>query len=87
MPAQLKQHIPEQYLSRDFEIQVNFSHGPQLKGASLQGWLEQRRYRTESILPAKRNSSSNTFCCGKPTTGGIAPHSAICEPPTAYLRE
>lgn len=41
IPAQLKQHVPEKYLSRDFEIILNFTHGSPLKGRALQRWLEQ----------------------------------------------
>jgi hypothetical protein len=36
LPQQLKQHIPEAYLSRDFEIKVKFAHGPELSGAVLE---------------------------------------------------
>jgi hypothetical protein len=43
IPAQLKQHIPEKYLSRDFEIGLNFTHGNPLRGAALLNWLEQNR--------------------------------------------
>jgi hypothetical protein len=41
VPAGLKRHIPEQYLSRDFDFEVRFTHGPALKGPSLVEWITQ----------------------------------------------
>jgi hypothetical protein len=50
IPPMLKQHIPEQYLSRDFEIILNFTHGPCLSGDSLQKWLERNKQVMHQIL-------------------------------------
>jgi hypothetical protein len=47
----LKQHIPEQYLSREFDFEVKFTHGPALKGPSLVGWI------TQSELSLRRTLS------------------------------
>lgn len=41
VPAQLKQHIPEKYFSRDFDFNVQFTHGPELRGPSLIDWITQ----------------------------------------------
>jgi hypothetical protein len=41
VPTTLKQHIPEQYLSRDFDFEVGFTHGPKLRGSSLLDWITQ----------------------------------------------
>lgn len=43
LPAELKKHIPPQYLDPNFEITLNFSHGPTLQGAALRQWMEQNR--------------------------------------------
>ena len=60
-PAALKKHIPEQFLSRDFDFEVNFTHGPKLRGQSLQEWItasELSLRRTLSFV--KELSPSNT---------------------------
>jgi hypothetical protein len=51
VPPGLKQHIPEQYLSRDFDFEVRFTHGPTLKGPSLIEWI------TRSELSLRRTLS------------------------------
>jgi hypothetical protein len=51
VPAALKQHIPEQYLSREFDFEVKFTHGPALKGPSLLAWI------TQSELSLRRTLS------------------------------
>lgn len=60
VPPALKQHIPEQYLSRDFDIVIKFSHGQPLSGDSLQAWLERNKQVTYQILSCvKEMSPSN----------------------------
>ena len=51
VPPALKQHIPVQYLSRDFDFSVRFSHGPALAGQSLIDWI------TRSELSLRRTLS------------------------------
>jgi hypothetical protein len=36
LPPMLKQHIPEQFLSRAFDVVLNFTHGTPLSGVALQ---------------------------------------------------
>jgi len=49
-PPLLKQHIPEQYLSREFDFKVNFTHGPELKGPSLVEWITQNELSLRRTL-------------------------------------
>jgi hypothetical protein len=46
----LKQHIPEQFLSRAFEVILNFTHGTPLSGVALQQWLERNKQVMYHIL-------------------------------------
>jgi hypothetical protein len=50
IPPMLKQQIPEQYLSRDFEISLNFTHGKPLSGEALQQWLERNKQVMYQII-------------------------------------
>jgi hypothetical protein len=53
IPPLLKKHIPSEYLSRDFEFIINFTHGKPLSGKDLQIWLEhckQAIYHTLSCV-------------------------------------
>jgi hypothetical protein len=50
LPPILKQHIPEQFLSRTFEIVLNFTHGTPLQGEALQSWLERNKQVMYHIL-------------------------------------
>lgn len=63
-PPMLKQHIPEQYLSREFDFQVKFSHGPVLKGPSLVEWITQSELslrRTLSFVKELSPSDAEDF--------------------------
>jgi hypothetical protein len=51
IPPVLKKHIPEKYLSRDFDFEVKFTHGTPLKGQSLLDWI------TRSELSLRRTLS------------------------------
>jgi hypothetical protein len=50
IPPMLKQHIPQQYLSREFEIYLDFTHGQRLSGEALQKWLERNKQVMYQIL-------------------------------------
>lgn len=61
VPALLKQHIPEQFLSRAFEINFNFTHGQPLSGEALQKWLERNKQAMYYVLSyIKEMSPSET---------------------------
>jgi hypothetical protein len=50
IPPTLKQHIPAQYLSRDFDFEVKFTHGSTLKGPSLLDWITQSEHSLRRTL-------------------------------------
>jgi hypothetical protein len=50
LPTMLKQQIPEQFLSKTFEIELRFTHGKSLSGETLQKWLECNKQVMHQVL-------------------------------------
>jgi hypothetical protein len=57
LPKMLKQHIPEEFLSKTFEINLSSRHGPTLSGEKLQNWLGRNIQVMHHILASIKEMS------------------------------